>query len=617
MGDGGAVSGTGDVYVISSTPSPSGFAWENPLPQGNDIHGLSLADGALIIAANNGTVVVGLPDAGFVQLLSAPGLGLAGASVGGGLFGAAGTVDEVIQGVEHLSGVAVTFTPSATSAVSFDTSVLTPVATYGDEEGVMAVGGGNDAYVLESADAGWVALDTPVSEALISIAADPTSGRRVVGARGQVYREQADSWFPIWDQPLETLFSFATSVGHAAWATDEGLVLHQFSEGSGWSDDEMPPGVSLDHVDLLSSLGNALTLSAVDTGLVPHLWVRPASTWTEITNLASTDELYATASQADGGGYVGGTSGALYSVVDGELVPLRTGLAEDIVGLAIGSDGSGFAVTAGACLNPACSHQTSHFLIRQPNESWLPASQYQPSGNALTAVAAFSSVDAVIVGRGPQALQWDGSTLAPLLPPAGAGDLLAARVCGNEVWVAGQGGVIAHLAGATGFTLASSGTTSNLYALACTSATDIWAAGDYTLLHFQGTSWTPVSTGMVNQAPWRAVIADANEIWVAGSTGYLLHSPDRQTWEAVQNPAGLVLHEAYGLWESAPGDAYLVGSTQSPRQGIILRWDGALWTQFDPGTDHEVLSIAGIPASAGTRQMWIGARSGSLLRALP
>jgi hypothetical protein len=139
--------------------------------------------------------------------------------------------------------------------------------------------------------------------------------------------------------------------------------------------------------------------------------------------------------------------------------------------------------------------------------------------------------------------------------------------------------------------------------------------GDYAVWHFDGNVWASVVTPNINAQPWRAVSVGPDEVWIGGETGFLLHSPDHSDWEAVLSPAGVTFYGAYGLWESEPGDLYLVGSQQRPRQAVLLRFDGALWHSLDSGTSRELLAIDGSGTDgAHNRQMVVVGRSGAILK---
>jgi hypothetical protein len=603
---------TVELFVLSNQPSPATFRWENPLPQGNDIHGLSFAGPSLVVAAANGTVLVQQGDGGFTRLTTSRGVTLAGAAVGGGRAGAAGNLDVVQQGVELVSGVLLPLEVGALPQ-RVPASDLAPRSVFGDDAGVIAVGAGNDAFLLRAGDptdAGWVPLQTPVSEALLTVDRDPARGRRVLGARGQVYRQQDQAWFPIWDQPLPTRFELGALLGHEAFGIDAASNLQRFVEGTGWSSDVAPP-LALDHADLLGRLGDALVLAGADRQLAPHAWTRTGAAWTELTGLEPRDALYASAARdvADGG-YLAGKDGAIYRVIGGTLTPLRTGSSEDISAIAVGPDRSAFAVTRDGCGDAFCRARVGHLLRRDADGSWKAIDPFV-SPVDLNAVAVRSLGDVFLAGDQGHVFHFDGTSVTALQVPSSAA-VRALTVCGGDVFLAGDQGLFAKFDGAQSFVPITSALQTSLRALACTGPTDVWAAADYAVLRYDGTTLSEESTGAVNNQPWRAIVVSSDEVWVTGETSYLLHG-DRVSggFTAVQEPAGLRLHGGYGLWQSGPGDLYLVGSQQRPRQAVLLRSDGAQWFALDAATDHELSAIAG----SGPGDFFIAGRGGAILHA--
>src|SRR5438552_16184979 len=85
------------------------------------------------------------------------------------------------------------------------------------------------------------------------------------------------------------------------------------------------------------------------------------------------------------------------------------------------------------------------------------------------------------------------------------------------VWAVGVNGTILHYNG-TSWSSVSSGTVQNLNSVWGTSASDVWAVGDGgTLLHYNGISWSSVTSGTT--APLHAVWGhSAADGWDGGGT---------------------------------------------------------------------------------------------------
>jgi hypothetical protein len=363
-------------------------------------------------------------------------------------------------------------------------------------------------------------------------------------------------------------------------------------------------------VSLLGTLGGPLALSGDDSQLRPHLWTREGATWSEVPGLDVRDALYAAAADGDAA-WVGGSNGALYRVEDGGLTSVRRGVVEDISSLAVGPDGSAYAVTSSGCGDDLCLTTATHLLQRGADGTWSVVPGFTATV-PLRAVAVRSAGDVFLAGDQGGAWHYDGTNVNPVNTFGGA-NVNALRVCGGDVWLVGDRGLVSRFDGAAAFNPVG-GLSGTLRAISCPSADDIWVAGDYSLSHFDGQSWSAADTGGINNQPWRAVYASSEEVWVTGETNYLLHC-DRISGacEAIQDPAGLRLHGGYGLWASGPGDLYLVGSQQRPREAVLLRYDGAQWYALDAATDHALFAIDG----SGPGEFFIGGTGGAILKAAP
>ena len=87
-------------------------------------------------------------------------------------------------------------------------------------------------------------------------------------------------------------------------------------------------------------------------------------------------------------------------------------------------------------------------------------------------------------------------------------------------------GTILHYNG-TSWSSVSSGTTQDLYSVWGTSASDVWAVGGGgTILHYNGTSWSSVSSG-TTLSLYSVWGSSPSNVWAVGDGGTILHgSPD-------------------------------------------------------------------------------------------
>lgn len=127
----------------------------------------------------------------------------------------------------------------------------------------------------------------------------------------------------------------------------------------------------------------------------------------------------------------------------------------------------------------------------------------------------------------------------------------------NDVWSAGENGVIRHFDG-TSWTNKTSGTTDDLYAVRAFGPNDAWVAGaNGAIRHWNGVAWSavpapPFDTTMYNARSITDLAgASSNDLWAATSTGEIFHwngtTWTRSAWLAVglssiaRTPSGALL----------------------------------------------------------------------------
>jgi photosystem II stability/assembly factor-like uncharacterized protein len=187
-------------------------------------------------------------------------------------------------------------------------------------------------------------------------------------------------------------------------------------------------------------------------------------------------------------------------------------------------------------------------------------------------------------------------------------------------------------------------TTSDLSDVAMLSASDGWAVGGSTFLHWDGTSWTPESTtppgfynsvSMVSATDGWAVGGEgkvarwngsswqefttlpgepslsgvdavaAGDVWMVGDDGLILHW-DGGTLSAVASPVDDRLMQVHMV---SADEGYIVGFDFDPIDGVILRWDGSAWTEETIPDTGRLFDIA----AAAPAEPWAVGENGRLL----
>jgi hypothetical protein len=172
-------------------------------------------------------------------------------------------------------------------------------------------------------------------------------------------------------------------------------------------------------------------------------------------------------------------------------------------------------------------------------------------------------------------------TAAPLLYSVWAIDA-------NNVFAVGNNGTILHRLNGNDWTAMSSGTTNDLRAVWGSSPTDVWAGGGGaptggpgTLLHYDGTWWSPVSVPMQNvDGIWGS---SANSVWFAGSSQIL-------RW----NGSSLSNVSTYGgtalsVSGTGPNDVWVTGEN-----GWVRRYNGTTWKNMMPSIGSSMWVVLAI-----------------------
>ncbi|MCB9734584.1 MAG: IPT/TIG domain-containing protein [Deltaproteobacteria bacterium] len=231
----------------------------------------------------------------------------------------------------------------------------------------------------------------------------------------------------------------------------------------------------------------------------------------------------------------------MYYLLDGEWEEKHTGVTSDIYDLAL--MGPGDVVGVG----------TDGLIIRSLGTSW--GRQASGVNRTLRGVYPLSPSFAVAVGDGGSITTWDGFQWTKNVSP----------------------------------------TSSDLRDVFVVSPTEAYAVGFYTVLKFNGTTWSTMlgNTSRNLQGIWGAA---ANDIWAVASFGQIIRW-DGTSWKVVTSPTTQTLLD---VWGSAADDVWMVGEG-----GTILHWDGATLTQRAVDT---LVTLTAVWGSAADDVYAVGAR---------
>jgi Bacterial Ig-like domain (group 2) len=157
----------------------------------------------------------------------------------------------------------------------------------------------------------------------------------------------------------------------------------------------------------------------------------------------------------------------------------------------------------------------------------------------------------------------------------------------------------------------SSGTTSHLFSVWGTSASDVWAVGDNgTILHYNGTTWSNVSSG-VTQPRYGVWGTSASDVWAVGGVvgiGTILHY-NGTTWSSASSASSGATQALFGVWGTSASDVWAVGGAGSI--GTILHYNGTSWSSVSSGTTEQLILFGVWGTSAS--DVWAVGVGGTIL----
>ncbi len=158
-------------------------------------------------------------------------------------------------------------------------------------------------------------------------------------------------------------------------------------------------------------------------------------------------------------------------------------------------------------------------------------------------------------------------------------------------------GTLIHYNG-TAWSPVNTGNYTTLYGVWGTSPSDVYAVGDNTILHYNGLIWSPISMDCLFSAIWGTGPSD---IFAAGNGGKIFHY-NGLSW--ILQTTGII-DWLYAVWGTGPGDVFAAGEN-----GRILHYDGSSWTDQSPDTGGIFFGLWG---SAGNNVLAVGS-SGAVFR---
>ena len=204
------------------------------------------------------------------------------------------------------------------------------------------------------------------------------------------------------------------------------------------------------------------------------------------------------------------------------------------------------------------------------------------------------TADMFAVGWHGTILHYDGTAWSDMSPDTAGNPVFLEDIWGSSgknVFAVGHKGIIGHYDGEK-WVAAQSPTDQHLYAIwgQDGAETGIFAAGAGTVLRYDGTSWKEMSLSIESPDLRDIWGENADSVYAVGTEGLILHY-DGQNWRKMESPTA---NHLYGVWGSSSTDVFAVGAN-----GVIVHYDGSAWQQMPKNTERFILfleSVWGYPS---------------------
>lgn len=242
-------------------------------------------------------------------------------------------------------------------------------------------------------------------------------------------------------------------------------------------------------------------------------------------------------------------------------------------------DGAGFCLVHPAPMNSirsvAVSPSGTKWAVYQNVVASWKGSQgkvirYDLDDNAdIEDIFALSDTDVWLVGAGSRVVHYDGTRWTAALVQAGSWLKTVWASGAADVWAGGNFNAIAHFDG-TAWTATAPGSVNASYsAIHGTGPRDVWAVGGGDVLHYNGTSWAPITLGKLVSGVWAAA---PNDVIFAGVNGVVLRGSIAGGFTQQTLPAAVATEEFGRVWGSSANDVWVSSRLRA------VHWDGTAWT---------------------------------------
>lgn len=516
--------------VASSVVSTGGWAWQNPLPTGNDLKGVWGSSASNVYAIGKCGTILRYNGSSWVSLAC-------GTTVT--LYGVWGSSPNNVYAVGEngtillYSGTAVTWTPLASGT----TNCL--YAVWGSSAG--------DVYVV--GDGGTILHST-----------------------------DGTSWSPMSSgTPYELNSVWGSAAGNVFAVGDFGTIRRFDGVGSTWTD--MASNIDISHIFLYGVWGSsASNVYAVGEGGTIMHYDGTGLTWSAVSS-GSSSWLQGVWGSSAGDVFAVGSGGTILHSTDGILwSPLSSGSSSWLQGVWGSAAGIVFSVGKGGTI-----------LHTANGSTWGAMSSSRTAGTLNAVWASPSGVNTYAVGDSGTILRCTDKSTWNVLNSGSTSYLYGVWAYGSgtgTAYAVGSSGTILHSSDGVSWTPQTTGVGGGLTAVWGASPTYVYAVGAYgvVLRTTNGSDWDALTSGT---GAWlRGVWGGYSNIYAVGSGGTIMHCTDNTSWNPLTSGTTVNLNGVWGSWGK---NIYVVGDNGT----ILHSTDGTSWTALTSGTTRDLKSVWG------------------------
>jgi hypothetical protein len=252
--------------------------------------------------------------------------------------------------------------------------------------------------------------------------------------------------------------------------------------------------------------------------------------------------------------------------------------------------------------------QAAGVVFHYDGAMWTPSAV--PAGTpALYGLWGSAPGDLWAVGAAGTALHLSNGTWQSMKAPSAPTLTAIWGAAANDIWIVGSGGKIFHTDGATAPVQEATSVTTGLFAVGGSvlrgGTADVWAVGGSgTILHRTTTGWGSEAQGLTQSILYAVWSDGPSDVWVAGDKTVLRLAGG--AWKPVTGAVDVAL----AIWGSANDDIWTVGRATQATGASIARWDGVSFTGVPDANGSTLQAVHGVSSA----NVWAAGVAGTVFR---